>query len=131
MKKLFVIMISLALALGASAQRFHGGGGYHYGGPRVSVGIGAYAPFYPSYGFYSPYYGYPRPYGYGSGYGYNSRPSKLSLKVEDIKNDYNDRIWSAKHDTSLSRKERKKLVHELRHERDDAVNDAKRNYYKY
>jgi hypothetical protein len=128
MKKLFVIIISLGLALGASAQRyFHGGGGYHYAGPRVSVGIGAYAPFYPSYGYYSPFYGYPRTYGYG----YNNRPSKLTLKIEDIRNDYDDRIWSAKHDTSLSRKERKKMVHELKHERDQAINDAKKNYYKY
>jgi hypothetical protein len=128
MKKLFIIALSLGLATGVSAQRyFHGGGGYHYAGPRVSIGIGGYAPFYPYYGF-SPFYAYPRPYGYGAG-GY--RPSKLALKIEDIKNDYADKIWSAKHDTSLSRKERRKMVHQLKHERDQAITDAKRNYYKY
>jgi hypothetical protein len=126
MKQLFVIMISLALALGASAQHrfYHGGGGYRYGGARLSVGIGA--PFYPYYG-YAPFYANPYQYGYANSY----RPSKLTLKIEDIKNDYNDRIWSAKHDTSISRKERRKLVHDLRYERDQAITDAKRNYYKY
>ena len=129
MKKLMVIVVALGLAMGASAQRFgHGyGGGHGYiAPPRVSVGIGyGYSPFYYSPFGYSPYYGYnnvyARPY----------RPSKLELQIEDIKNDYADKIWSAKQDNSLSRKERRKVVHQLRAERDQAVIDAKRNYYKY
>jgi hypothetical protein len=128
MKKLMVIVVALGLVLGASAQRFghgYGGGGHVYiAPPRVSVGIG-YSPFY------SPYYS---PFGYNPYYGYNSRsyrPSKLDVQIADIKNDYQDKIWSAKHDTSLSGKERRKVVHQLRSERDQAVIDAKRNYYKY
>jgi hypothetical protein len=129
MKKLMVIVVALGLAMGASAQRFgHGyGGGHTYiAPPRVSVGIGyGYSPFYYSPFGYSPYYGYDnmyaRPY----------RPSKLELQIEDIKNDYADKIWSAKQDNSLTRKERRKVVHQLRAERDQAVIDAKRNYYKY
>jgi len=131
MKKLMVIVLALGLAMGASAQRFgHGsiGGGRHVyiAPPRVSVGVGfGYAPFYSPY--YSPFGYYP--YGYNNVYGH--RPTKLDLKIEDIKNDYEDKIWSAKHDESLTRKERRKIVHQLRAERDQAVTDAKRNYYKY
>lgn len=133
MKKIMVIVVALGLAMGASAQRFsHGGGhGFHGGGhvviapPRVAIGIGAYSPFYSPFGYYP--YGY-APYGYNNGY---SRPSKLQLKIEDIKNDYSDKIWSAKHDDSLSRKEKRKVVHQLKSERDQAINDLKKDYYKY
>ncbi|MEO5592774.1 MAG: hypothetical protein ABIR15_04695 [Chitinophagaceae bacterium] len=132
MKKLMVIAVALGLAFGASAQRF-GHGGFGRGGghvyiapPRVSVGIG-YSPFYAPY--YSPF-GY-SPYGYNNVYGRSYRPSKMEMKIEDIKNDYKDKIYSAKHDDSLTRKERRQTVHQLRSERDQAINDLKRNYYKY
>ena len=127
MKKLMVIVVALGLAFGASAQRGHGfsrgGGRVIIAGPRVGIGFG-YSPFYSPFGYYP--YGYP--YGYNNGYG---RPSKLQLQVNDIKNDYADKIWSAQHDTNLSRKERRNEVHQLKVERDQAINDAKRNYYKY
>ncbi len=131
MKKLLVILFALGFGFGASAQ-YHGGGHIAVA-PRVirpRVIIGGYAPITPylGYGFgsgYNPYFGYP----YGPSYR-SSRPTKLDLQIEDIKNDYKDRIWSAKHDDSLSRKDRKAKVHELKHERDDAIIDAKRNYYK-
>jgi len=119
-------MLSLALVAGASAQRIVHGGGYHYVHPRVTVVYGAYSPFYPYYGFgYSPW-GYPYPYG---PYSY-SRPSKLTLQIEDIKNDYKDKIWSAKHDKSISKQDRKEKVHELKKERDQMIEDKKNNYYK-
>jgi hypothetical protein len=129
MKKLMVVVVAVVgLTLGASAQRFgHGyrGGHVYVAPPRVSVGVGfGYSPFY-----YTPF-GYPY-YGYNNMYAHPYRPSKLELQIEDIKNDYKDKIWSAKQDNSLSRKERRKLVHQLRAERDQAVTDAKRNYYKY
>ncbi|MEO6315083.1 MAG: hypothetical protein ABIU63_07710 [Chitinophagaceae bacterium] len=134
MKKLMVIALAVGLALGADAQHFGSRGGGGRGGhghvfiapPRVSLGFGYssfYSPFYSPFG-YSPYYGY-------NGYGHASRPTKLDLQIEDIKNDYKDKIWSAQHDDNLNRKERRKTVHELRSERDQAVTDAKRNYYKY
>ncbi len=129
MKKLMVIVVALGLAMGASAQHGRGfGGGHAYFAPRVSVGVGlGYSPFY-----YSPfgYYPFGYPYGY-NGYNRSYRPSKLQVQIEDIKNDYSDKIWSAKHDTNLSRKERRREVHELKSERDQAINDAKRSYYKY
>lgn len=114
-------MLSLGLALGASAQHFVGrGGGGYYGGPRVSVGFG-YSPFY------SPFY---YPFGYPYGYGYRNRPSKLDMQIQDIKNDYNDKIWSVKHDKTLTGKDRRHQVHLLKQERDHDIDDAKLNYYK-
>ena len=117
-------MVSLSLALGVSAQRgFHGGGVYY--SPRVIVGGGFYSPFYSP--FYGPFY----PYGYGYGYGYPYyRPSKLDMKIQDIKNDYKDRIWSVKQDKTLTGKERRRQVHLLKQERDKDINDTKMNYYK-
>jgi hypothetical protein len=135
-KPLLVYGLLLLLATSASAQvRFHGGGyGGYYAHPRVSVGIGVgirpYYPAYPYYG-YAPYFGYPS-YGYGYPYGYSyrySRPTKLDLQIQDIKDDYNERIYQAKHDKNMKRKDRKKLVHDLEHERDKAIIQAQKDYY--
>jgi hypothetical protein len=127
-------MISMGLVLGASAQKVvRGGGGYHghvnSPRPRVSVGVGlgygfGYSPFYsPYYGFGSPYYN--SPYGYG----YNARPSRLDLKIEDIKLDYADQIRGARADESLTRKERRLEVQNLKLQRDKALVQAKKDYY--
>ncbi|MFI5152250.1 MAG: hypothetical protein ACHQET_02875 [Chitinophagales bacterium] len=126
MKKLLVIIIAMSLAGAASAQRAHVGV-VHYYRPPVIVGVGAYAPFYPYIGFgFSPFYPYPYyPYAYGY-----SRPSKLALQIEDIRNDYRDKIHSAKSDKSLSKSERKEKAHELKSERDQAIDNLKKNYYK-
>jgi hypothetical protein len=126
MKKLLIIMFSLALTLGAAAQRHgwgHGyvGGGYH-SRPRVVVGIGG---FYPT-----PFYGYNPWYDYPPVYTQAAVPSKLELQIEDISADYKDRIWSVRHDKSLSRAERRQQVHNLKSERERAILDAKRDYYK-
>jgi len=122
MKKILVMLFAVALVSGVSAQgHFYRGGGYYRSGVSVGVGLGYYAPLYPYYGY--PYYAYPP-------YGYEARPSKLSLKIEDIKSDYNDKIYSVKQDPSLSGKERRQKVRELKHERDQAIDDLKRNYYK-
>lgn len=128
MKRLLIVLFSFALALGASAQKMGHVRAFAYSRPRVVVGLGAFAPLYPYYGLgYSPY----SPYGaYGPRYRYGNRPTRLDLKIQDIKNDYQDKIWSARHDKTLPRNERKKLVHQLKHERDQAVTDAKRSYYK-
>ena len=122
MKKLFVILLSMIFVLGASAQ--HGGyyrGGGHYYGPRTRVVVGVGAGYYP---WYSPY-----GYGYPYGYSYYNRPSRLEMKIEDIRSDYRDRIWSVRHDDKLSRSERKREVHELKSERDAAIRDTERNYH--
>jgi len=126
MKKLFIGVFLLTMALGAGAQHvIHGGGGVVYGRPRVVVGLGAYVPFYsyPYFGFY-PYY-----YPYGPGYGY--RPSRLTLQIEDIRRDYQDKIRSARHDKTLSRDEKKATVQALKEERDKKIGDLRNNYYKH
>lgn len=125
MKKLIIVILSFVFVSVASAQKVVHGGGYYR--PHTVI-VGGYAPIYP-YGFYgSPFFGYP-PYAYGYNNSY-SRPSKLDMQVEDIKHDYSDRIKSAKMDDSLTRKDRKAKVRELKQERDNAIYDAKRSYYK-
>jgi hypothetical protein len=125
MKKILMIMITIGLALGASAQKrvVVRGGGYHYVGPRVSVGLGlGYSPFYSPYGLYSPWY-YP-PYGYNYGY----RPSRLDLTIQDIKTDYADRIKSVRMG-EMTRREKRQTIAELKIERDKAITQARRDYY--
>lgn len=131
-----IMLLSLALVTGASAQIRGGGhasigGGYRGGGYRgghttvvVGGGLGyGYSPFYSPFGFY---YGYPF-YAYG---GEGARPSKLDMEIADIKNDYADKIESVRMDDSISGRERRHKVREFKRERDQAVLDARRNYYK-
>ena len=125
MKKLLIILLATGLALCVSAQKFYHGGRPYYGRSRVVISSGIYSP----YPYYGSYYGYPF-YPYPHDYYYMGRPTKLELKIEDIKNDYGEKIWSARHDKSLPRKERRKNVHLLKHERDQAIIQAKRDYYK-
>jgi hypothetical protein len=119
------MLLSMGIVIAASAQ--HRGGGYrgHSYHPRtrivVGLGSGYYSPYYPLY-----------PYDYGYGY-YNRpfyRPSGLQMKIADIEADYKDRIWSARHNRSLPKNERKQTIHRLRTQRDQAIRDAERNYYK-
>jgi hypothetical protein len=127
MKKLLIVLFTMGLAMGASAQKYVRGGGFHYSrGPRVFVGVGAgFSPFY-SYNPYGPW-GYP----YGGGYGprYSARPSRLELQVQDIKLDYADRIKSVRMDRALKGRDRRQTIRQLKTERDRSIVDAKRNYY--
>jgi hypothetical protein len=125
MKKLLIVMLTIGLALGASAQKVVvRGGGYHHARPRMAVGVGlGYAPFYPYYGYYSPWY-YP-PYGYN----YSYRPSRLELTIQDIKVDYADRIKSVRMQDGISRHGKRQEIQVLRHERDKAIVQAQKDYY--
>jgi hypothetical protein len=136
MKKLLVILFSVGLALGASAQRghgsFHGGGGYVYH-PRVVVGVGlgygygfGYGPFSP-WGWYSPW-GYPYPPYY---YGQGAMPTRLALQISDIKNDYKAQIKSTRHDKTIPRTERKERIRQLKHDRDQAIINARKDFYNH
>src|SRR5258708_2578172 len=135
-KKLLIVLFSLGLAFGASAQRGgHGsGGGYHGGGggvrfyPRTYVGVGlgfGYDPFFPYGGFYGPW-GYPYPPYY---YGYGAMPSRLALQIDDIQNDYNAQIRDVKDDKSLTRKERRAKINQLKHDREATIIQTRRDYY--
>ena len=129
-KKLLIVLFSLGLAFGASAQRGgHFSGGYHGGGvafyPRTYVGVGLGFGYYPYGGLYGPW-GYPYPPYY---YGYGAMPSRLALQIDDIKNDYNAQIRDVKQDKSLTRKDRRAKINQLKHDRDAAVIQARRDYY--
>jgi hypothetical protein len=127
MKKLFIVLVSLGLALGASAQHFRGGGGYYNGGPRIGVGFGFYAPFYP-FGYPYGYYPY-GPYGYGYGNGYGN--SRLNMQIQDIKSEYKGKIWAVKEDKTLTHKQKRQQIIQLKLQRDETIDQAKRNYYRY
>jgi hypothetical protein len=136
MKKILVVLLSLGLVSGAAAQRGHGSGviihhgGSYYVRPRISIGLGYYAPYGP-FGYYSPFFMSPYgPYAYPYYYGSHGRQSRLSMSIQDIRLDYADRIYSVKHDTSISHKQRRQKVRDLKKERDKAVQDEIRNYYK-
>lgn len=125
MKKTMMILLLIAMVTGASARvpAGHIGGGFARG-PRttVIVGGGFYSPFYAPFGWYgAPFYPYATiPY----------QPTKLDMQVQDIKNDYSDRIASVKLDNELTGKEKRQKIRELKQERNQAVLDARKNYYK-
>jgi hypothetical protein len=122
MKKIMTAVVALCLTMAVAAQHAHGIVRSRV--VVVSSGIGfGYSPFYSPFG-YSPF-GYP--YGYANGYRVNS---KLDRKIEDIRTDYADKIKSAKHDTSISKAERKKIVKDLKADREKDIHDLKANYYK-
>jgi hypothetical protein len=133
-KRLFIILFSLGLAYGASAQRaghFVGGGAFH--GPvgyyprtyvGVGFGLGFGYPWYP-WGWYGPWYAPYPPYYYG----YGAMPSPLQYQIENIKNDYALQIKDTKHDKTLPRKERRARVDQLEHDRDAAIIKARHDFY--
>lgn len=125
MKKLLFVLLSVGLALGAAAQKVVvRGGGYHHVRPRVAVGLGlGYTPFYPYYGF-NPWYG-PSPYVWG----YSAKPSRLELTIQDIKQDYADRIRSVRMQDDMTGREKRQTIRGLRGERDKAIVQAQKDYY--
>lgn len=123
MKKIIVVLAVTFLATGAFAQKGPRGG-VRVIAPRPVLIVGAYSPFY--YG-YNPYMGFGNPYVYNHFY---NRPTKLDLQIADIKNDYQQKIKSAKSDNSISKAERKQVVRDLKHDRDQEIIEVKRNYYK-
>jgi hypothetical protein len=136
-KRLMMILLTLGIASGAYAQHFHGGEGGHFGGGVrtgiIARGYGGYGGFgsYWGWGYPGLYLGYGYPFIYGfPGYGGYGGASRLQMQLSDIKQDYADRIESVRSDMSLTGKERRQKVRELRRERDHAVDSAKRNYWR-
>ncbi len=118
MKNLMIILFTLCITIAASAQHY----GRVYVRPRVIVGVGAFSPYY-GYGYY--------PWGVPPiGYYYGQRITRLEAKIQNIRADYRDRIWSARHDKTLRRAQRRQEIRELKHERNEAIIEVKRNYYK-
>lgn len=117
----------MGLGFAATAQT-HGISGVHSYGyviqPRVSVGFGYY-PFYSPFGYYGFPYGY-YPYSYGNMYG---RPSNLQRKEDDVRSDYADRIYSVKQDNSLTSKEKRQQIRDLKKQRKQDIHDLIANYH--
>jgi hypothetical protein len=147
-KKLFIIMFSLGLAYGASAQRGfvgHGyaGGGFHGGyyapAPRVyyspayyggwgwgfGLGFGWGIPgWYGPYGPWMSPYGYP-PYYYGRG----TMPSALQEQINGIKSDYKAEIKDVKHDKALTHSDKEAKINDLEKQRDAAITQTRHDFY--
>ena len=126
MKKLFIILLlmsSYVTVTSASAQ-FHGyvRGGYYR--PYIVHRYYYYDPFFSPYWYGYPYYMYP--YGYPP----SPRASKLDQEIADLEHDYSQKIASVRMNHSLSRPERRSRIRELRHQRNEAIENAKRDYYK-
>ena len=122
MKAILMLCVAFVITASASAQK---NSRYRYSRPRtqtsVSIGIG---------GGYSPYYSpFSRPYPYYSTPIY-SRTTRLDNEIANIRADYNDRIWYARHDRSLSKSERKAEIRRLKSERDRAIRDAQYSYHR-
>ena len=119
------MLLVCAVGLSASAQHSRSNHRSSHRSVRshVSIGIGGHS----NYGYnrsYSPFNTYPsRNYSY-------SRPSQLDLAIQDINNEYRDRISSARQDKSLTRQQRKQIIRNMKYEREKAIIDTRRNYYK-
>lgn len=129
MKKIIIILLAAFVTTAASAMPAagtiggpHGGwhGGYYR--PRVIVGGGWYSPWYgPWGGFYGyPWYAYPP-----------TPPSKLDIQISSIRVNYADKIRSARMDKELTKQARKNIIRDLKTQRENAILDAKKNFYKY
>lgn len=57
------------------------------------------------------------------------KPGELDPEIERINRDYQHEISTVRHDKSLSKSERRKEIRNLRHERQDAIIDAKEDCY--
>ena len=85
MKKVSIVLFSVIMALSASAQKVVVPPRVHTG-PRVVY-------YYPRPYFYNPYY-FGVNYWYGQPVYYYTRPTKLEGQIQDIENEYSDRISS-------------------------------------
>lgn len=119
-------MVALTLSAGAFAQK--GGRGFR---TRVFVtpayGYG-FNYGYPLFGY--PYFGYPYAYGF-SPYAYGRMSSyKLNAQINAVKSEYRYKIKAARKDKSVSSAQRKQNVLQLKSERENAIGNVQKNYYK-
>jgi len=121
MKKISVVLFSVILALSASAQKVIVRPVMHVGPRIVYYSRPYFNPYYFGFGYNYPLYGRPA---------YYYHPTKMEKQIQNIEDDYSDRINSVRADDSLTGHERRVKIRALRHERDQAENDLKKNYYK-
>ena len=123
MKAILMFSLAVLIAGAASAQKYNRHR-YPQPGVRSSISIGIGSPYH------SPYYSrFSRPFPYQSTPIY-SRTTRLDNEIADIKAEFNERIWSARHDKYLSKAERKMEIRRLKSERDRALRDAEYNYHR-
>jgi hypothetical protein len=135
MKKLIVSLFLAGIVSGVSAQSGHvvaSNGIKRVYIVRPQIAAGVYSPFYGSFG----YYGYPfiyAPFGYYPYYPYGmgySRPTELQKKQEDIRADYQDRIFSVRQDSSLSSSEKRQTIRSLKKQCKQDIKDLVANYHR-
>ena len=131
MKKLLFVLLVTILSLSAWAQRRTAKQEGYRKSHVVVVNrpVFPYYPYYPyyHYGYYDPFYFSRFPYYW---YEHSQRETKLDLQIADIRYDYQDKIWSARHNKKLSKEKRKEIIRRLKTQREVAINKAKAEYYK-
>ncbi len=156
MKTILLMLISITLSLGVSAQRKENSGEhkrnseereernensheYHqrvYNVP-LNYGLEYNYPYYsyPYYGY--PYYGYPYydyPYYMYPSWNRSSQNStkaiqySLSLQIHSIRMDYRNKIKQVRHDNSLSHSQKVKKIDSLKNERNQSIVDAEKDF---
>ena len=119
MKRALIICLALVFTVAANAQKYRSRSHYRQPVVRTNIIVGG-TGYYP---YASPYRPVPRTI-------IRTRPTRLEKEVANIKADYKDKIWSAKHDKSIPKSERKREVHDLKVERDKAIRDAEYSYHR-
>jgi len=109
MKKLFILLFSLGLAYGASAQR---------GGGHAFAGGGFHGGYYAPRVYYAPAY-----------YGRGPMPPALSDQIAGIRSDYKAEIKDVKHDKALSHSDKQAKVNDLEKQRDAAITQARHDFF--
>ena len=134
MKKILIIAVASIITLTTSAQRISHGSGMHsfaharrvYIVPSVGLGLGyGYGYGYPFMGY--PFLGYPF-MGYPPYYGYRRVPAQLNMQIQEIKNEYHDKIKATRKDKSISKTERKQQIRNLKSEKDKEILNATMDY---
>ena len=134
MKKILIIAVASIITLTTSAQRISHGSGMHsfahatrvYIVPSVGLGLGyGYGYGYPFMGY--PFLGYPF-MGYPPYYGYRRSPAQLNMQIQEIKNEYHDKIKATRKDKSISKTERKQQIRNLKSEKDKEILNATMDY---
>jgi hypothetical protein len=59
-----------------------------------------------------------------------SRPTQLQIKKDDIRADYQDKIYSARHDSSLGSGQKKEANHDLKKQRKQDIKDLVASYHR-
>ena len=146
MKTILLMLLSISLSVGVSAQRKGDSdahnrseerGEFHSRVYNVPLYYGLGYNYYPYYGysyFGSPYYGYPY-YGYRfwNRTSHNSNKAiqyKLSLQIKTIKMDYKNKIRQVRHDKSLSHSQKKQKILSLKTERNQSIVNAEKDFVK-